>query len=159
MCSRLEVLINIAHHPNSTRESDQRHISSLNNLSNWRQPDSPPDMQRGSYAPPPAHSPPLHHPVPQHVSTVPMMRSPPPPQSQGGSNYGSPYGQMGGHTQQPGGGGQFAPAFGGFMNDQTAQMGFQVGQKAVMAGQEYMEQSVCRKLRRFRVSLLIRSCR
>lgn len=29
------------------------------------------------------------------------------------------------------------------MNDQTAQMGFQVGQKAVMAGQEYMEQSVC----------------
>ena len=66
---------------------------------------------------------------------------------------------MGGHTQQPGGGGQFAPAFGGFMNDQTAQMGFQVGQKAVMAGQEYMEQSVCLRLRRFRVSLLIRSCR
>lgn len=29
------------------------------------------------------------------------------------------------------------------MNDHTAQMGFQVGQKAVMAGQEYMEQSVC----------------
>ena len=28
------------------------------------------------------------------------------------------------------------------MNDQTAQMGFQVGQKAVIAGQEYMEQSV-----------------
>ena len=102
-------------------------------------------MQRGSFAPQPAHSPPLHHPVPQHVSTVPMMRSPPPPQSQSGSNYGSPYG-----GQQPqngaaaGGivGGQFAPAFGGFMNDQTAQMGFQVGQKAVMAGQEYMEQNV-----------------
>lgn len=37
------------------------------------------------------------------------------------------------------------PQFGGFMNDQTAQMGFQVGQKAVMAGQEYMEQSVCRE--------------
>lgn len=72
-----------------------------------------------------------------------MMRSPPPPQSQGGSNYGSPYG---GHQsqQQNGGpmGGQFAPAFGGFMNDQTAQMGFQVGQKAVMAGQEYVEQNV-----------------
>lgn len=49
---------------------------------------------------------------------------------------------MGGPAQQPGGGGQFAPAFGGFMNDQTAQMGFQVGQKAVMASQEYMEQSV-----------------
>lgn len=50
---------------------------------------------------------------------------------------------MGGATQQSGGASQFAPAFGGFMNDQTAQMGFQVGQKAVMAGQEYMEQSVC----------------
>ena len=49
---------------------------------------------------------------------------------------------MGGPGQQSGGGGQFAPPFGGFMNDQTAQMGFQVGQKAVMAGQEYMEQSV-----------------
>lgn len=28
------------------------------------------------------------------------------------------------------------------MNDQTAQMGFQVGKTAVMAGQEYMEQNV-----------------
>ena len=36
------------------------------------------------------------------------------------------------------------PAFGGFMNDQTAQMGFQVGKSAVMAGQEYMEQNVGR---------------
>ncbi|CAF9923315.1 MAG: hypothetical protein ALECFALPRED_002356 [Alectoria fallacina] len=72
------------------------------------------------------------------------MRSPPPPQSQGGSNYGSPYGPMVGPGQQSGGGGQFAPPFGGFMNDQTAQMGFQVGQKAVMAGQEYMEQSLNR---------------
>lgn len=71
-----------------------------------------------------------------------MMRSPPPPQS-GGSNYGSPYaGQMGGPAPTSTGSGQFAPGFGGFMNDQTAQMGFQVGQKAVMAGQEYMEQSV-----------------
>ena len=50
---------------------------------------------------------------------------------------------MGGQPQpQQNAGGAFAPAFGGFMNDQTAQMGFQVGQKAVMAGQEYMEQSV-----------------
>lgn len=32
--------------------------------------------------------------------------------------------------------------FGGFMNDPTAQMGFQVGKSAVMAGQEYMEQNV-----------------
>lgn len=58
-------------------------------------------------------------------------------------------GQMGGQTgggaapQNGGPGAQFIPQFGGFMNDQTAQMGFQVGQKAVMAGQEYMEQSVC----------------
>ena len=98
------------------------------------------EMQRGTYHPPPAHSPPLHHPVPQHVSTVPMMRSPPPPQGYSNSPYG---GQMGGQPQpQQNAGGAFAPAFGGFMNDQTAQMGFQVGQKAVMAGQEYMEQSV-----------------
>ena len=54
---------------------------------------------------------------------------------------------MGGPAQQSAGGGQFAPGFGGFMNDQTAQMGFQVGQKAVMAGQEYMEQSACLFLR------------
>lgn len=40
------------------------------------------------------------------------------------------------------GGGPFAPAFGGFMNDQTAQMGFQLGKTAAMAGQEYMEQNV-----------------
>ena len=98
-------------------------------------------MQRQPYAPLPAHSPPLHHPVPQHVSTVPMMRSPPPPgPSQGGSGYGTPYG---GHTSQAAnGGGQFAPAFGGFMNDQTAQMGFQLGKGAVMAGQEYLDQNV-----------------
>ena len=101
-----------------------------------------PNMQRPTYNPPPAHSPPLHHPVPQHVSTVPMMRSPPPPQSQGSNYGGSPYG-----GQQPvngGAGQQFAPGFnfGGVMNDQTAQMGFQIGQQAVMKGGEYMEASV-----------------
>lgn len=42
----------------------------------------------------------------------------------------------------PSGGGHFAPAFGGFMNDQTAQMGFQLGKSAAMAGQEYVEQNV-----------------
>lgn len=101
---------------------------------------SPSTMQRSSFAPPPAHSPPLHHPVPQHVSTVPMMRSPPPPvppQSQS-AGYGNPY--------QPapaqGGSGTFAPGFGGFINEPTAQMGFQVGKTAMMAGQEYMEQNV-----------------
>ncbi len=40
------------------------------------------------------------------------------------------------------GGGSFAPNFGGFMNDQTAQMGFQIGKSAVMAGQEYVDQNV-----------------
>jgi len=43
---------------------------------------------------------------------------------------------------QPGGSG-FAPAFGGFMNDQTAQMGFQMGQSALKVGQEYVDQNVC----------------
>ncbi|RAL02690.1 protein transporter YIF1 [Aspergillus ibericus CBS 121593] len=96
-------------------------------------------MYRQSFAPPPAQSPPLHHPVPQHVSTVPMMRSPPPPapQQPQTSGYGNPY--------QPapaqGGSGTYAPGFGGFINDPTAQMGFQVGKTAMMAGQEYMEQN------------------
>ncbi|KAL8719145.1 MAG: hypothetical protein Q9225_003807 [Loekoesia sp. 1 TL-2023] len=96
-------------------------------------------MQRSSYAPPPAHSPPLHHPVPQHVSTVPMMRSPPPPQSQSHSNYGSPY-----SSQTTATGGTFAPGFGGFMNDPTAQMGYQIGKTALSTGQEYMEQNINR---------------
>lgn len=64
-----------------------------------------------------------------------MMRSPPPPQSQSNSNYGSPY-----NSQI--GGGTFAPAFGGFINEPTAQMGYQVGKTALNAGQEYMEQNV-----------------
>ncbi|KAJ5895964.1 uncharacterized protein N7473_005363 [Penicillium subrubescens] len=101
-------------------------------------------MYRGSFAPPPAQSPPLHHPVPQHVSTVPMMRSPPPPSSQQTPNSG--YGG-GGNPYQPSpahggsGSGSYAPGFGGFINDPTAQMGFQVGQTAMKAGQEYMEQN------------------
>lgn len=97
-------------------------------------------MQRSSYAPPPANSPPLHHPVPQHVSTVPMMRSPPPPQSSN-SYTSSPYG---GQSSQPnqGGAGPYASAFGGFMNDPTTQMGLQLGQGAMKVGQEYMEHNV-----------------
>ncbi|KAJ5919055.1 hypothetical protein N7466_009998 [Penicillium verhagenii] len=100
-------------------------------------------MYRGSFAPPPAQSPPLHHPVPQHVSTVPMMRSPPPPTSQqtpnagyGGNPYQSSPAQ-GGNPNYAGGPG--GPGFGQFMTDPTAQMGFQVGKSAMMAGQEYME--------------------
>lgn len=97
-------------------------------------------MYRQPFAPPPAQSPPLHHPVPQHVSTVPMMRSPPPPAPQQPqmAGYGNPY--------QPspvqGGSGTYNPGFGGFINDPTAQMGFQVGKTAMAAGQEYMEQNV-----------------
>ncbi|KAB8337226.1 hypothetical protein FH972_021528 [Carpinus fangiana] len=72
-------------------------------------------MQRGA-AYGPAQSPPLHHPVPQHVSTVPQFRSPPPP-SQSANGYG-----YGGQQQ---GGGFAQPQFGGFMNEQTAQMGYQ----------------------------------
>jgi len=97
-------------------------------------------MQRPGYPLPiPAHSPPLHHPVPQHVSTVPQLRSPPPPQpqSQNGYGYGGNIPQGNSYMQQ-----QQQPAFGGFMNDATAQMGFQVGKNAVMAGQEYVEQNV-----------------
>lgn len=36
------------------------------------------------------------------------------------------------------------PAFGGFINDPTAQMGFQLGKSAVDAGQQYMEQNLHR---------------
>lgn len=46
------------------------------------------------------------------------------------------------NSQGSSGGGSFAPNFGGFMNDQTAQMGFQIGKSAVMAGQEYVDQNV-----------------
>ncbi|CAF9912092.1 MAG: hypothetical protein HETSPECPRED_000828 [Heterodermia speciosa] len=76
------------------------------------------------------------------------MRSPPPPQSQQSYNN-SPYGgHMGQQQQQPtaglGAGPNFGPAFGGLMNDHTAQMGFQMGQSAVKVGQEYMEQNINR---------------
>ncbi|EZF28388.1 transport protein [Trichophyton mentagrophytes] len=102
-------------------------------------------MQRNTFAPPPAQSPPLHHPIPQHVSTVPMMRSPPPPVSQQPQPQHQQHGYNNPYQPNPAqGGGQFAPGFGGFMSDPTAQMGFQVGKSAVMAGQEYMEQNLNR---------------
>ena len=90
----------------------------------------------------PAQSPPLHHPVPQHVSTVPQLRSPPPPMPQQASQHAGAYGYAA--QQQPAMGANYAhPAFAGFnMNDPTAQMGFQVGKTALNAGQEYMEQNV-----------------
>ncbi|KAL9947781.1 Protein yif1b [Verticillium nonalfalfae] len=83
-------------------------------------------------------SPPLHHPVPQHVSTVPQLRSPPPPVSQQGSQQGyggSPYQQQGGSS------GNVFGAYGQFMNDPTAQVAAQFGQTAFKHGQEYMEQN------------------
>lgn len=106
-------------------------------------------MQRPGYVnPPPAHTPPLHHPVPQHVSTVPQLRSPPPPsQPQSQNDYGYSGQQQGQQGQQQQPAPNFMhPAFGGIMNDSTAQMGFQVGKSAVIAGQEYMEQNVSRPL-------------
>lgn len=95
-------------------------------------------MQRPSYGP--AQSPPLHHPVPQHVSTVPQLRSPPPPQppSQPQSGYGG-YGDGG---NAAGGGSYSHPAFGGFMNEGTAQMAFNLAKNAGL-GQEYIDQNVC----------------
>jgi hypothetical protein len=100
-------------------------------------------MQRTHYGnPPPATSPPLHHPVPQHVSTVPQLRSPPPPAPQHQtSGYGNPYQQQG-----PQGGASAFGAYGGFMADPTAQMGFQVGSTALKHGTEYVEQNVGRGL-------------
>lgn len=102
-------------------------------------------MQRPSYA----NSPPLHHPVPQHVSTVPQLRSPPPPpgsqpQSQA---YGNPYqqgqpGHPGGAQQQPG---NMFGQYGNFMSDPTTQIAAQMGQNAFKHGQEYLESNVRRR--------------
>ena len=88
-----------------------------------------------------AQSPPLHHPVPQHVSTVPQLRSPPPPtssQPQQQGAYGNPYQQ----GAAAGGPGNVFGAYGNFMNDPTAQIGVQLGQNAFKAGQEYLENNV-----------------
>lgn len=94
-------------------------------------------MQRANYG----QSPPLHHPVPQHVSSVPQLRSPPPPpgsaQSQQGYG-GNPYQQ-----QQGANTGNVFGAYGQFMNDPTAQVAAQFGQTAFKHGQEYVEQNVC----------------
>ncbi|ROT37608.1 YIF1-domain-containing protein [Sodiomyces alkalinus F11] len=91
-------------------------------------------MQRPTYG----QSPPLHHPVPQHVSTVPQLRSPPPPVPQSGSQptySSSPYQQQGGAS------GNVFGAYGQFMNDPTAQVAAQFGQTAFKHGQEYVEQN------------------
>lgn len=97
-------------------------------------------MQRPTYG----QSPPLHHPVPQHVSTVPQLRSPPPlsqsqPQSQ---NYGNPYQaqQQGAPGATPNG--NVFGQYGNFLNDPTAQFAAQFGQSAFKHGQEYLEHNV-----------------
>ncbi|EGS22979.1 putative ER-To-golgi transport protein [Thermochaetoides thermophila DSM 1495] len=92
-------------------------------------------MQRPTYS----HSPPLHHPVPQHVSTVPQLRSPPPLAS---SYDGSPYQPQPQH-QAPSGTGMFGP-YANFINDPAAQIATQFGQSAFRHGQEYFEQNVNR---------------
>ena len=103
-------------------------------------------MQRPAYSVPPANSPPLHHPIPQHVSTVPQLRSPPIPtaqnaqQQQGGYGYQSP--PQGQGQGQAGANSYMHPAFGGFINDPTTQMGLQMGKTAFDAGTQMMEQSV-----------------
>ncbi|KAI0522287.1 YIF1-domain-containing protein [Xylaria bambusicola] len=96
-------------------------------------------MQRASYA----QSPPLHHPVPQHVSTVPQLRSPPPPtssqpQQHGAYGNGNPY-QQG--TPAAGAGSNVFGAYGNFINDpMAAQFVGQVGQNAF----KHVEQNVNR---------------
>lgn len=62
--------------------------------------------------------------------------------------YGNPYGTQSpptGNMNSPNGMSGFAAnQFSGFINDPTAQMGFQVGSHAVAAGQKYIDQSLNR---------------
>ncbi|KAL6858120.1 Protein transport protein yif1 [Amphichorda felina] len=98
-------------------------------------------MQRNTFG----QSPPLHHPVPQHVSTVPQLRSPPPPpgsaQSQQQGYGGNPYQQQQPQQPQGGAGGNMFGTYGQFMNDPTAQVAAQFGQTAFKHGQEIVEQN------------------
>lgn len=99
-------------------------------------------MQRATYG----QSPPLHHPVPQHVSTVPQLRSPPPltsqPQSQGYD--GSPYQQQQAAAQGQGPAGNMFGQYGNFINAPTTQLATQFGHTALMQGQDYLERNVNR---------------
>ncbi|KAL2019579.1 hypothetical protein VTK56DRAFT_9476 [Thermocarpiscus australiensis] len=95
-------------------------------------------MQRATYG----RSPPLHHPVPQHVSTVPQLRSPPPaPQPQSGYDS-SPYQQQ--QHRAPSSSGNMFGQYGNFISDPTAQLASQFGQTAFRQGQEYLEHNVNR---------------
>ena len=97
-------------------------------------------MQRPTYG----QSPPLHHPVPQHVSTVPQLRSPPPPASQSSYGGSSPYPQQQ-QQQQQGAGmgmGNMFGQYGNFINDPAAQLASQLGQSAFKQGQDYLQNNV-----------------
>lgn len=90
-------------------------------------------------------SPPLHHPVPQHVSTVPQLRSPPPPAGSSASHHGS-YGSSPYPQQQGGGAGpqNMFGQYGQFMNDPAAQVAAHFGQTAFKQGQELIDQNINR---------------
>jgi hypothetical protein len=98
-------------------------------------------MQRPTYA----QSPPLHHPVPQHVSTVPQLRSPPPPTGSAQSQQHA-YGNIGGnpYQQQGGSSGNIFGQYGQFMNDPTAHVAAQFAQSGFKHGQEIVEQNISR---------------
>lgn len=103
------------------------------------------------------HSPPLHHPVPQHVSTVPQLRSPPPPVPSQPQHtaYGNAYGQQQQPQQQAGATGNVFGQYGQIMNDPTAQVAAQFGQTAFKHGQEYLEQNVsCGSTRVWALSMM-----
>ncbi|KAF3930472.1 hypothetical protein ABW20_dc0110157 [Dactylellina cionopaga] len=93
-----------------------------------------------------AASPPLlHHPVPQHPIPHHTMRSPPPlSQAQAGASaYAqSPYQQQsaGPMHSQP----NIHPAYGGFLTDPAAQLGFQMGASAMRNSREMIEQNMNR---------------
>lgn len=70
-----------------------------------------------------------------------MMRSPPPPVSQQQQTTNS-YGNLYQPQSTQGASGAFGPGFGGFINDPTTQMGFQVGKGLAMASQDYVGQNV-----------------
>jgi hypothetical protein len=80
--------------------------------------------------------------VPQHVSTVPQLRSPPPPTAQPQVGYdGSPYQQQH-QPRAPSSGSNMFGQYGNFINDPAAQLASQFGQTAFKQGQEYIEQNV-----------------
>ena len=100
-------------------------------------------MQRQTFPPPHAKSPELFHPRPQHISQVPNLRSPPiPTQPQQGppvNSYGNPYGGPPMQQGDPAMGQNFV---GNFMNEPTAQMGYQFGKTVMSGGAQYVEQNV-----------------